>query len=461
MRHHVLWSAALLGVAQLNAQQPVVNAASSSQTTYSLSGSVIDSLHFRPLVGADVMVAGTSLHATTDSSGVFRIDSLPAGTYKLGVFHPYLDSLSLAIATRETTVPLESGKRIHFGVPSAETVIRTVCPSAEADSNSVLMGTVVDVDTGAPVGGAKVIVSWTDYIFGFGKGARRPQRTPHKLEVTTNAAGGYRVCGLPADVGAGVVAQSGNAATDEIGVRSFSPSVMLLTLLVSKNPATRVNISGVVRDEKGAPLKTARIQMLGTTVAAVSDESGRFTLNGVAPGTRNIAVRRIGYLPASIPLQVTARSTAPLDIRLAKYVPILDTVFIKGRRDRGLSAVGFTSRKMHTLGEFVEREKFERHNPLVLTDILRNLRQVTIKYVNGYPVAVATRGQSCTKLYIDGLPWTLFEPRDLNTVVDVNQITAVEVYTGATVPAEFETAREHGCLTIVVWSRVRARDTLR
>jgi hypothetical protein len=459
MHRYSLWALALVSATSLHAQDTVARPAS-NRAIYSISGIVVDSLRLRPLAGAEVIVAGTPYHATTDSSGLFTIDSLEPGSYRLGVFHPYLDSLSLAIGTKETTVPLEEGKGLTFGVPSAPTLIRTACPDNSPDSSSVLMGTVFDVDTGKPVAGAKVTVSWTDYFFG--KKMRGLEKKSQKLEATTNSTGVYRVCGLPADAGAAVVATSGEAKTDEIGIRSVSPSVLLVPLGVTKTPAAPVRLSGFVRDEKGAPLKNARIQMLGSDAVAATDDDGRFTLGNVYPGSRNIAIRRIGYIPTSINLQVTRTPMEAIDVRLAKYVPILDTVFIRGRREEGLASVGFTNRINRTLGEHIKREQFEKHHPKLLTDILRNTMQVKVMYVGSVPIAVPRRpGIACTKLLIDGTPWIIRDARDFNDIVDVEQVSAVEVYTGSNTPPEFDIGRDHDCLTIVVWSRTRVRDMIR
>ncbi len=46
-----------------------------------------------PLVGAEVLVAGTPFRALTDASGRFRISDLPDGSYMVTYLHPRLDSL--------------------------------------------------------------------------------------------------------------------------------------------------------------------------------------------------------------------------------------------------------------------------------------------------------------------------------------------------------------------------------
>ena len=61
-------------------------------------------------------------------------------------------------------------------------------------------------------------------------------------------------------------------------------------------------------------------------------------------------------------------------------------------------------------------------------------------------------------MVVDRAPWMLFAPEDIDNMVFPQDIAAVEVYDGATVPAEFEVGRYRGCLTIVIWTRARIRD---
>ena len=459
MQRHLFWSLSLLAASAVHGQQTDPARAGASHELHSVNGVVIDSLHLRPLVGASVVVTGTSRFATTDSSGEFRIDSLARGSYKLGVYHPYLDSLRVAIVTNDTPIPLAEGKRLIVGVPSASTLIGKTCPASVADSSSLLIGTVVDADTGVPIPSAKVTVSWAEYIFG--KKIRGLQKMPAKIEVTTSATGAYRVCGIPADIAAAVVARSGDASTDEIGINSTSPSVMVLTLAISRNPSVRVPVRGFVRDERGGAIKNARVQMVGTNSTAVTGDNGSFTLNDVPPGTRTLAVRRIGYIPVSTSIQLTATPIPPVEVRLHKAVPIIDTVYILGRRDRGLESVGFSRRKVQGVGEFFTREQIEKHNPLLLTDALRNSRQITIKSIGTQPVVVPRRHYGCVKLYVDGMHWRMTDPREINDFIQATQISAIEIYGGNGVPAEFENDMQHGCLTIVVWSRTRVGDLAR
>src|SRR5688500_13162729 len=125
----------------------------SGEAASSLTGIVIDSLRRRPLAGAEVVVAGTTLSALTDSSGRFYFESIPAGRYQLAFFHPLLDSMSVASAPRALSIPVEAGKAVLLAVPSAATLMRTICRVDSTNGRSILVGRVRDPDSGSPVAG--------------------------------------------------------------------------------------------------------------------------------------------------------------------------------------------------------------------------------------------------------------------------------------------------------------------
>src|ERR1700687_1504074 len=70
-----------------NTTAPTPSAASKTGKAQ-IVGGVVDSLDGRYLSGADVLIEGARATLLTDSLGKFRIDSLPPGTYRVGVFHP-------------------------------------------------------------------------------------------------------------------------------------------------------------------------------------------------------------------------------------------------------------------------------------------------------------------------------------------------------------------------------------
>jgi iron complex outermembrane recepter protein len=75
-------SATILLVCCLNASP-----AQAQSDTGSIWGQVTDAATGAPLVGADVLIDGTSHSTATDRSGVFRLAGVPAGQYTLLVLY--------------------------------------------------------------------------------------------------------------------------------------------------------------------------------------------------------------------------------------------------------------------------------------------------------------------------------------------------------------------------------------
>ena len=64
-------------------------------------GVVVDSVRGRPLVGATIVVSGAESQGVSDSSGRFRIDSIPPGDHTMAVLHPFLDEMGLTLTTNK------------------------------------------------------------------------------------------------------------------------------------------------------------------------------------------------------------------------------------------------------------------------------------------------------------------------------------------------------------------------
>ncbi len=200
-----------------------------------ISGVVIDSLNHRYLSGADVIVEGAKTALVTDSLGKFAIDSLPPGTYQVGVFHPMLDTLGISLATKPFHVGPDSSSFIVLAVPSASTIIRGACPvrGFRAQGSSAAIGHVTDPESLQPVAGAEVSIAWTQIEVSKEIGLRR---TPRVVRDSTDAAGTFKICGLPNPMQATLQARRGGAVTAEIPISLGEEETELFarTLLLSR-----------------------------------------------------------------------------------------------------------------------------------------------------------------------------------------------------------------------------------
>jgi len=90
-------------------------------------------------------------------------------------------------------------------------------------------------------------------------------------------------------------------------------------------------ITGTVTDAtSGQPLAAATVSVAGTTRSTVTDAEGRYTLTGVAAGTRTVSAARLGSATVQRTVTVAAGSSVTLDFQLGADVLMLDEVVAVG-----------------------------------------------------------------------------------------------------------------------------------
>jgi hypothetical protein len=425
-------------------------------------GVVIDSLHGRYLSGADVVVEGVKTTLQTDSLGKFRLDSLPPGTYQVGVFHAVLDTLDITLLTAPFHLGPDSATIIVLGVPSAATLIRRSCPPHTAQGTSAVIGHVDDPETLAPVAGAEVSVAWTQFEVSKDFGIRQ---TPHLVRDTTDSAGAFRICGLPSSLSAALQARRGGNITGEIpiAVGDQLPQLFsrILTLPATDSAATTGNatVSGVVTLEGSATNAGTRVELTGTNGVAMTDEKGEFTMRNVPSGTKVLLARHLGFNAETVPVDLTSRQPQRVTIKLARYVAVMDPVLVTARRTLALDKVGFNERRKSAIGYFLGPERLQRMHPIFLTDILRQVPGLRVSYSPQGETVSSSRGMGsgCVQYWLDDTPWMSMEPGDLNDFVTGGEVVAVEVYQDTGTPARYIRAGS-SCTTVVLWTRFKIRN---
>ncbi|MCX2575600.1 carboxypeptidase-like regulatory domain-containing protein [Pedobacter sandarakinus] len=92
------------------------------------------------------------------------------------------------------------------------------------------------------------------------------------------------------------------------------------------------SISGIVRDKKDG-LPGASIYLSGYKMATVADNDGRFKLSNLKPGSYNLLVQIVGYLPYSKSVIIEDQSVT-VDLVLKENVAQLDEVIIRADPNR-------------------------------------------------------------------------------------------------------------------------------
>ena len=116
----------------------------------------------RVLAGARVVIAGTSLNATTDVRGRYLIDSIPPGVRMLQVEHPQYDAFG--VRAGEVKVLLDEGvqRDVSFDGPDTDEIAGMLCGGEAERGRVTLRLTVLDSATTRPMRGLRLSLAERD-----------------------------------------------------------------------------------------------------------------------------------------------------------------------------------------------------------------------------------------------------------------------------------------------------------
>jgi hypothetical protein len=234
---------------------------------------------------------------------------------------------------------------------------------------------------------------------------------------------------------------------------TVGPTLLLLAALPASALALQAqksgSIIGVVRTaERGPVLEGARVMLVGTTLAVITNGRGEFTFHGLVPGKYKIQASAIGFATLSSEVEVKAHETLEVEFQTESEGVRLPELAVAEKPNLPLE---FLRRSQEGGGRYFDRAAIERRNPASLGDLLRTVPGLRVSCAS-YPCRIQLTRQmrsACPIAYwLDGAPTDagnvlLQPPRDLD---------GVEIYSGlAETPPELY--RPNTCGALVVWTR--------
>ncbi len=226
------------------------------------------------------------------------------------------------------------------------------------------------------------------------------------------------------------------------------------------------------------PIVGATIELRTTSrrtkvvATGVTDEAGHFSLGTAAPGTYRLHGERIGFqtvdsspfelLPGAMELDVVLE----LDIKAVLLAP-LTIVSARPARFPGHLAEFYDRMREwgpHGLGMGIFIQGADVRRAAKLTNVLRTVRGIMVEGTGGTGAQVVMRGphtfgqakrgglgsRCVPAFFVDGVKIDGIE--NVDQLVPVGDIAAVEVYPGTNAPAQFQ--RGQLCGAIAVWTGV-------
>lgn len=433
-----------------------------SQLHGTIIGVAVDSIHGAPLAAAFVALEGSARSATTNEAGYFAVDSVTPGTYRLGVFHPLLDILGLTLVTNRMEVRAGDTLALLLATPSAASVAARRCGGTrEEEGSAALFGTVSEAESSAPIPGATVLLEWQQTEISAEQGVRN---RPRYRAAVTNDRGAYVICGLPDDlVGeARAATASDTSGTVPVAFRVSSVSIAELAVAAGDRPVLaagsvslrtgHAEVRGLVTNVKGEPIRGVHVSVVGAAGAAYTGADGTFALTNQPAGSQTVVTRRLGYEVQEIATVLRESRPTELTVTMADFVPLLEEVIVRVRRDIGLERVGFALRQRAAGGFYLRPEDIERRHPSLVSDLLVGVPMLSVRGTGrGRLVRGRLRGDryGCVSYAIDGKPWTGPDPDDY---LNPQEIGAIEVYPRALAPALF-VSPGRDCEIVLIWTK--------
>jgi len=261
-------------------------------------------------------------------SGTSRSYSLnPAGTVRSAVAPPPTLLEELSVHDLGAAELYQPGSKVPFfawnattmtcgaiilwsnwtaATPEIPQIEVTLCEPAGRPGEVAVNGLVEDELTRVRLPAAHVFASYANP--GDPTGLERVETV-----VRTDSLGRYRLCEVPADVVLELTAAYGPHRGDPSGVAAEAGVEARLAVTVTR-PGT---IGGVVVNEvTQRPLEAASVTVTGTDVRATTDRAGRFSLEGLSPGTYRITALCGGFDTRVREVELTAGQQASVVIGL-------------------------------------------------------------------------------------------------------------------------------------------------
>lgn len=240
---------------------------------------------------------------------------------------------------------------------------------------------------------------------------------------------------------------------------SFLATSLLVVAPVDAQGTASLN--GVVVDSDGLPIFGAVVLLPGTGQETRTDDRGEFRFLGIQPGGIDIAVKRLGYMPASVFARIAAGVTPErVRIVLNALPAMLDQVTVQRTRIRytGRLAGYYQRLEQKGAGKFITRADIDRDDTRSLSQLLASSPGINRVALRGGGAAVRMRGRGCRPLvWIDGVSMPAGEV-DLDAF-PLSTLHGVELYLGGSnAPIEYTAQNNRSsCGSILLWSR--GRDT--
>src|SRR4051812_2787994 len=241
-----------------------------------------------------------------------------------------------------------------------------------------------------------------------------------------------------------------------VGISSVVRSATTRPALI---PAGAVH-GRVIDKESGQPVTAAQVTVIGTSLGALTNNDGQFTINGVTAGQVTVRAARIGYQPQNQVVVVSDNGQTTANFSLDRAVARLEEVVT--------TATGEQSRReMGNVVATVKADSVVQTQPITNVTQLLQARTAGVQVIQGQGVtgssaSIRIRGTSSLSssneplIVVDGIRYDNGnEPGNTSAGVRINRFTinpddveSIDIIKGPSASALYGTAAANGVVVI-------------
>ena len=217
--------------------------------------------------------------------------------------------------------------------------------------------------------------------------------------------------------------------------------------------AQTTGVVGLVRDSGGVPVGAALVTAYQLQV--LTDSTGRFAFDGLPSGRITVSVRRLGYEPAHIVVELVEGRRDTLMLTLASLPRELPGMTTTADAHSRMALADFYRHRESGTGRYLDHAQLQATRAFQLSDVLRRMPGVRVSPDrNGRMIIRMGRSvRNCPPdVWLDNVRAPMLNVDD----IPFSDIEAIEVYNGpGGLPPEYnQRFGNPACGAIVIWTRI-------
>lgn len=232
----------------------------------------------------------------------------------------------------------------------------------------------------------------------------------------------------------------------------------LLVLGVASGAAAQGHgsLAGVVRDTAGNPIADADVAIVALRQITKTEGDGSFRFRRVGVGLVEVTVRRLGFHPAGVAVEIERSATESLTVVMMMQPAQLEGVQVQERDLKRLMWIeDFYRRRVRGMGKYVTRDEIEARHASRLSDAMRDIPGVLFVRIRGghgirFASSIGNRRECVPQFFVDAVRMAGMEIDD----IPPSEVEGIELYHGpSTTPLQFSQGSIASCGTVVIWTR--------